>query len=162
MTLRSSCPRTDRSPSCRLTGSASVLLCFLFWLVCLCSDPGTVSKDNVAAWLARHPPDDGLFLAKQCTTCKHDRPARSKHCSICGVCVARHDHHCAWVHNCVGAGNMRWFLAFLASNAVMLSYGCMLALATMYGLTLKYNMGAWLVAHPQTGATHLPLCMFCT
>jgi len=58
-------------------------------------------------------------LATWCKTCG-PRPERSHHCSLCGICVLRMDHHCPWICNCVGIGNHKFFLllivyAFLAS-----------------------------------------------
>eukprot|EP00758_Cryptobia_borreli_P001754 Tbor_TRINITY_DN2505_c0_g1::TRINITY_DN2505_c0_g1_i1::g.460::m.460 len=55
-------------------------------------------------------------LGKECRTCKVSRPARSKHCSLCGHCVRRFDHHCPWINNDVGENNVKWFSAFLLSH----------------------------------------------
>lgn len=43
------------------------------------------------------------------------------------MCVARADHHCAWVNACVGRENTRWFLLLVASLATILPYAIALA-----------------------------------
>ncbi|GJN07796.1 hypothetical protein PR202_ga25660 [Eleusine coracana subsp. coracana] len=77
------------------------------------SDPGTVTHENVSQYVSSYPYDNIIYVEKECSTCKITRPARAKHCRICDRCVARFDHHCGWMNNCIGEKNTRYFVAFL-------------------------------------------------
>jgi palmitoyltransferase ZDHHC9/14/18 len=55
---------------------------------------------------------------KYCETCKSYRPPRCSHCRLCGNCVEGIDHHCAYLHGCVGRRNYFAFLVFVISTAV--------------------------------------------
>ncbi|KAF6257181.1 DHHC palmitoyltransferase-domain-containing protein [Scenedesmus sp. NREL 46B-D3] len=115
------------------TGTAAVCAVLSLFLQASFSEPGRVTADTAAACLAAYPPDGVLFAPKQCSTCALPRPGRSRHCSACGSCVVRFDHHCGWINNCIGLANMRHFLAFLAGNTALCGYGVWLALAALAG-----------------------------
>jgi hypothetical protein len=53
-----------------------------------------------------------------CVICMTRQPLRSKHCKRCKRCVAKHDHHCPWIHNCVGANNMRHFVLYVVAMEI--------------------------------------------
>ncbi|KAJ1297023.1 hypothetical protein BS78_01G346300 [Paspalum vaginatum] len=87
------------------------------------SDPGTITAENVSQYVSSYPYDNLIFVEKECSTCKITRPARAKHCRICDKCVARFDHHCGWMNNCIGEKNIRYFVAFLVWHFLICVYG---------------------------------------
>ncbi|ORX73516.1 zf-DHHC-domain-containing protein [Anaeromyces robustus] len=106
-----------------------VVIAFIYvsFYVASVSNPGYVTKENVDKLCKHFKYDHILFSERTCETCKLQKPARSKHCNTCGHCVAKSDHHCSWINNCVGYLNFRWFLLFLFSNIVISVYGCYLS-----------------------------------
>ncbi|KAI2616693.1 ankyrin [Hypomontagnella submonticulosa] len=88
-----------------------------FYAACMVFDPGFVPKLNGIAE-QKAVIDELLSLWKFdefnfCVTCMIRTPLRSKHCRRCQRCVAKHDHHCPWVNNCVGVNNHRHFFLYL-------------------------------------------------
>ena len=49
---------------------------------------------------------------KRCFQCYVVRPPRGHHCSFCKGCVMKMDHHCPWVHNCIGQFTQKFFILF--------------------------------------------------
>ncbi|KAG9160704.1 hypothetical protein Leryth_017494, partial [Lithospermum erythrorhizon] len=71
------------------------------------ADPLTASEFGAV------PSDEEGCRIRFCRKCNQLKPPRCHHCSVCGRCVLKMDHHCVWVVNCVGALNYKYFLLFL-------------------------------------------------
>ncbi|EAR88111.2 DHHC zinc finger protein (macronuclear) [Tetrahymena thermophila SB210] len=72
------------------------------------------------------------FVEKRyCTSCYINMPLRAKHCKDCKRCVARFDHHCPYVGNCIGEKNKCVFYWFLILQLIELLVG--------FIEVLKYN-----------------------
>ncbi|GLJ42877.1 hypothetical protein SUGI_0888800 [Cryptomeria japonica] len=111
----------------------AVLIGIILFTITSFSDPGTINSANVSRYLSAYCYDGIIFTEKECATCKIPRPARSKHCSVCDRCVARFDHHCGWMNNCIGEKNLRYFLAFLLWHFFLCSYGVVVLCAILAG-----------------------------
>ncbi|CAK9276188.1 unnamed protein product [Sphagnum jensenii] len=70
----------------------------------------TAEMMTVAASLEITPQSANV---RYCKICRQFKPPRCHHCSVCGRCILKMDHHCIWVVNCVGAHNYKFFLLFL-------------------------------------------------
>jgi hypothetical protein len=70
------------------------------------------------------PQDMSTVTAKQsgkpryCKKCRCVKPDRSHHCSTCGKCVLKMDHHCPWLATCAGLRNYKPFLLFLIYTSI--------------------------------------------
>lgn len=93
----------------------------LFW-ICSTSEPGIITTIDHADYMNDYEPDGVYYTQPECYTCKFIKPARSKHCTLCDVCVSRFDHHCSWVNNCIGKKNYKFFCCFITSSAALCVY----------------------------------------
>ncbi|KAJ5621218.1 hypothetical protein N7528_006001 [Penicillium herquei] len=88
-----------------------------FYTMAMIGDPGYVPKvssrnqqrEVVKELFSLWKFDEENF----CVPCMSRKPIRSRHCRRCGRCVAKHDHHCPWIDNCVGANNLRHFVLYI-------------------------------------------------
>ncbi|KXN70929.1 zf-DHHC-domain-containing protein [Conidiobolus coronatus NRRL 28638] len=107
--------------------SLALLVAFFSVLAYLrISDPGTVTRQNLDNVKDRYEMDGLIYYKKFCTTCKWNRPPRTKHCKLCNRCHLMMDHHCIWIDNCVASSNHKYFLLYLIIMIVASVYGSFL------------------------------------
>ncbi|TFY55440.1 hypothetical protein EVJ58_g8245 [Rhodofomes roseus] len=100
----------------------SLILCAYNFFRAISLDSGTCPKPASDAELKSIIEDlasEGRLNGQTfCIQCMARKPLRSKHCRTCDRCVARQDHHCPWVWNCVGVNNHRQFLLFVTTLVI--------------------------------------------
>lgn len=82
---------------------------------------------------------------RYCDKCEAVKPDRSHHCSVCGMCVLKMDHHCPWVNNCVAFNNYKFFLLFLGYALIYCIY--------LAACVFRYFVLFWTDGLKNTGAS---------
>ena len=122
----------------RKVGTALMMCCYYSYYKACRTDPGYITQRTHRDAMRRFKFDKIMYEPKQkCRTCKFDKPARSKHCSLCDMCVEAMDHHCVWINQCVGLRNYKYFISFLFLHAWLCTYGAVAGVLILYGKTLE-------------------------
>ncbi|KAH7909814.1 DHHC palmitoyltransferase-domain-containing protein [Hygrophoropsis aurantiaca] len=116
-------------------------LAFSSLIVCVARDPGPVLIDSMNSGEADDdnedmdlteallaPTNEDMSPARWCRKCWSPRPERAHHCSICGRCVLKMDHHCPWLGSkCVGHRTYPAFVHFICCVTIFSAYAAWLS-----------------------------------
>lgn len=97
--------------------AALVIGCLTFFTIAACIEPGYVRNQQVDFKDMLNVIDSTQLCPDCCTI----RTSRSRHCSVCGHCVERFDHHCPWINNCVGVRNHNYFFFYIVFQMLLVA-----------------------------------------
>lgn len=118
--------------------AVGVVLCVLTWWAYrrAIQDPGFILPASDSSMMVA---GDG-----KCQVCRIQPPLRSKHCSKCGRCVDRYDHHCSILAVCVGSKNHAAFWDYLLIESGL----CLYFLVILVHETVFEVRHSWLLSIP--------------
>jgi len=135
-------------------------LVFSSLFVCASRDPGAVPLGEDCAepseevelrhaLMTSETDDDDDSPGNWCFTCQAPKPERTHHCSQCGRCVLKMDHHCPWIGSkCVGLRTYPAFLHFLCSVCLLSLYvACISLSAFLYALNDPSSIDEYTPVH---------------
>ncbi|GMT12059.1 hypothetical protein PFISCL1PPCAC_3356 [Pristionchus fissidentatus] len=76
---------------------------------------------------------------RYCYECRVLKPDRAHHCSSCGHCAVRFDHHCPYLNSCVAAHNYKFFVLFLLYLETWLIWNIISALQAIVHYFISYG-----------------------
>ena len=89
------------------------IFCWIDVVMCLWSYRQTIVTDPAAKRVKGDAKPYPLDYTKTCEKCEYKWKApRVSHCSSCGKCVYKLDHHCMWTQTCIGYTNQKSFYLF--------------------------------------------------
>ncbi|KAH8818750.1 DHHC palmitoyltransferase-domain-containing protein [Flagelloscypha sp. PMI_526] len=109
----------------------STALAFSSLIVCVARNPGPVpslardedGEGEEQMGLTEALDDDFTIPGRWCRKCWAPKPERAHHCSFCGQCVLKMDHHCPWLgQTCIGHRTYPAFVHFLTSIVIYAAY----------------------------------------
>lgn len=96
----------------------------------LCTHPPSLASSSLEC-------DEDATKNSYCDFCESWRPPRASHCRDCDKCVLARDHHCPWIGQCVGDGNLHNFLLYLIYTACLCCCGINLTLSHFFSIPLS-------------------------